>query len=91
VNPICRSCVERGKARPDAICHVFMAGERENSGRRTREGLSTDAGCVGGPACSSGEASAWCGGGGAKGPDCSWFVCSINRGCHVLGGVAWTD
>src|SRR5258705_12805049 len=53
--------------------------EREPSKRTTREELSTDARCVGGPVRSSGEPPAGRGGSGAKGPDCPWFVCSVNQ------------
>lgn len=53
--------------------------ERERFKRTNREKLSTDAGCVGGPVRSSGEAPAGRGGGGAKGPDCPRFVCSVNQ------------
>jgi hypothetical protein len=57
VSLVCGSCMEREKACPDAACRSsWPVGERERPKRRNREGLSTDAGCAGGPACSSCEA-----------------------------------
>ena len=54
-------------------------GEREPAKRLNRKAVSTVAGRAGGPAPSSGEASAGRGGGGAKGPGHLWCVRSINR------------
>jgi len=53
---VCGFCVERGKACPD-MASARVAGARGSvpSGRH-REGLSTGAGCAGGPARSSDEA-----------------------------------
>jgi hypothetical protein len=53
VNLVCGSRAERGKARPGTA--VRQGGERETPERLKREGLSTDPGRAGGPACSSGE------------------------------------
>ncbi len=60
------SRVEPVKACPDTVASL-MGVERETSKRRIREELSTEAGCAGGFACSSCEASAYRSGGGAKG------------------------
>ena len=54
-------------------------GEREPAKRLNRKAVSTVAGRAGGPARSSGEASAGRGGGGAKGPGHLWCVRPINR------------
>jgi hypothetical protein len=56
VNPACGFCAERGKAHADAAARQ-AAGEREGArpSGMTREALSTDAACAGGPARSSGE------------------------------------
>ena len=57
---ICCSCTERGKTHPDTAARTVtrprVATGSVPSGRN-REGLSTVAGCVGGPARSSEEAS----------------------------------
>jgi hypothetical protein len=55
VSLICCSCMERGKACPDTAGKLG-ASERERSKRLNRKGLSTVAGRVGGPVCSSEEA-----------------------------------
>ena len=75
VSPVCCSCTERGKACPDTAVRIVADGEREPAKRLTREAVSTVAGRAGGPARSSGEASAGRGGGGAK----AWCVRLINR------------
>jgi hypothetical protein len=54
-------------------------GSREFPKRMKREGQSTVAGRAGGPARSSGEVPARCGGGGAKGPAHLWFVHQVNQ------------
>jgi hypothetical protein len=55
VSLICCSRTERGKACPDSVTRVVVArGSAPGSGNC--EALSTDAGCAGGPACSSEEA-----------------------------------
>lgn len=52
---ICCFRTERGKACPDTVTRVVVArGSAPSSGNC--EALSTDAGCAGGPACSSDEA-----------------------------------
>ena len=79
VSPVCCSCTERGKARPDTAVRIVADGEREPAKRLTREAVSTVAGRAGGPARSSGEASAGRGGGGAKGPGHPLCVRLINR------------
>ncbi|MDT5186630.1 MAG: hypothetical protein QOI29_4788, partial [Mycobacterium sp.] len=79
VSPVCCSCTERGKACPDTAVRIVADGEREPAKRLTREAVSTVAGRAGGPARSSGEASAGRGGGGAKGPGHPWCVRLINR------------
>jgi hypothetical protein len=79
VSPICGFCRERGKARLDTAVHDRVDGEREPAERLNREAVSTVAGRAGGPARSSGEASAGRGGGAAKGPGHLWCVRSINR------------
>lgn len=53
---ICRSRMERGKTRPDSAAPVGDS-KREHSKRLNRKELSTVAGRVGGPVCSSEEAS----------------------------------
>ncbi|THJ25656.1 hypothetical protein E7Y31_23275, partial [Candidatus Frankia alpina] len=53
---VCGFRMERGKACHDTAAPVGW-GERERSKRLIREELSTDAGCAGGPARSSEEAS----------------------------------
>jgi hypothetical protein len=58
--------MERVKACPDTAAVPFAARGRPPSGR-IREGLSTVAGCAGGPARSSCEARAYRSVGGAKG------------------------
>jgi len=55
VSLVCCFYVERGKAHPDTGVVVKIARGSVPSGRN-RKGLSTDAGCAGGPARSSGEA-----------------------------------
>ena len=57
----------------------WRGGRRESAKRLNRKAVSTVAGRAGGPARSSGEASAGCGGGGAKGPGHPWCVRLINR------------
>ena len=79
VSPVCCSCTERGKACPDTAVRVEADGERESAERLNRKAVSTVAGRAGGPARSSGEASAGRGGGGAKGPGHPWCVRLINR------------
>jgi hypothetical protein len=55
VSLICCLRTERGKACPDTATGVVVAtGSAPGSGNC--EALSTDAGCAGGPACSSEEA-----------------------------------
>jgi hypothetical protein len=55
VSLICCFRTERGKACPDTVTGVVVArGSAPSSGNC--EALSTDAGCAGGPACSSEEA-----------------------------------
>jgi hypothetical protein len=61
--------MERVKACPDIAAVPFAARGRPPSGG-IREELSTVAGCAGGPARSSCEASAYRSGGGAKGRGC---------------------
>ena len=80
---ICGLRTERGKACPDTAARVAR-GSGPSS--RTCEGLSTDAGCAGGPACSSDEDPAGRGGVGAKGPGHPWLVRLANR--HP-GGASW--
>jgi hypothetical protein len=79
VSPVCCSCTERGKACPDTAVRLVAEGEREPAERLNRKAVSTVAGRAGGPARSSGEASAGRGGGGAKGPGHPWCVRLINR------------
>jgi len=74
VSPVCWFCTERGKACPDTA----VRGEREPAKRLNREAVSTVAGRAGGPARSSGEASAGRGGSGAKGAGSS-VVCSFDQ------------
>ena len=70
----------RDKACPDTAVRVCGGWrEREPAKRLNRKAVSTVAGRAGGPARSSGEASAGRGGGGAKGPGHLWCVRSINR------------
>jgi hypothetical protein len=91
VSPVCCSCMERGKACPDTAVRLVAEGEREPAKRLNREAVSTVAGPAGGPARSSGEASAGRGGGGAKGPGHPWTVRLINRkhaSGRSLGGQA---
>jgi hypothetical protein len=64
VSLICCSCTERGKAHLDTVvlgCGAaaswYGAATGSVSSGRNREGLSTVAGCAGGPTRSSGEAS----------------------------------
>ena len=77
---VCCSCAEREKACPDTAAPVrVVRGSVPGGGNR--EGLSTDAGCAGGLARGSCEASAGHGGRGAKGPGHLWFVRPVNRGC----------
>src|SRR5512132_2645502 len=77
VSLVCCSCTERGKAHPETTARGRCEGASQAGG--TRKGLSTDAGCAGGPACSSGEPPAWRGGRGAKGPGHRWLVRLVNR------------
>jgi hypothetical protein len=58
---------------------ISVEGDREPVKRLNRKAVSTVATRAGGPARSSGEASAGRGGGGAKGPGHLWCVRSINR------------
>jgi hypothetical protein len=96
----------RDKACPDTAVRIVADGEREPAERLTRKAVSTVAGCAGGPARSSGEASAGRGGGGAKGPGHPWCVRLINRerasgrsrvdrlkpsGCACVGGPGGQD
>jgi hypothetical protein len=55
VSLICCSRTERGKACPDIVIKVVVVRGSASSGRN-REALSTEAGCAGGPVCSSDEA-----------------------------------
>jgi hypothetical protein len=78
VNLICGFHAERGKACPDTTAVEAVRGSVPSS--MTCEELSTVAVWhAGGPARSSGEAPAWRGGGGAKGPDHLWLVRCVNR------------
>lgn len=74
VSLICCSRTELGKAWPGTAVMTTASWwwwrEGVSQAGRTGEGSSTDPGCAGGPARSSGEASALRGGGGAKGPGC---------------------
>jgi len=58
VSPVCRFCMERGKADADtaALAPEGAGGKRERAVRRKPEALSTVAGLAFGPAHSSGEA-----------------------------------
>jgi hypothetical protein len=55
VSLVCGFRMERGKACPDTVTGVPVPGGSASSSKNC-ETLSTDAGCAGGPACSSGEA-----------------------------------
>ena len=69
VSLICCSRTERGKAcTGSAIAAVWRRREGASQAGRSRKGLSTDPGRAGGPACSSADAPAERGGGGAKRP-----------------------
>src|SRR6266498_3579090 len=86
VSLVCCSRTKRGKARPDTAACPMAGGERECPKRaEPARGVSTVAGRAGGPARSSGEAPAWRGGGGAKGPGCPWLGSSGQPGGS--GGV----
>jgi hypothetical protein len=56
VSLVCGFCMERVKACPDSAARLAR-GEREQPKWKNHEGLSTDAGCAGGPTCSSDELS----------------------------------
>lgn len=73
VSLICCLHTERGKACPGSVAPGDGDDEREFPKRLNREGSSTDPGRAGGPACSSWEAPASRGGGGAKGPGHLWL------------------
>jgi hypothetical protein len=91
VSPVCCSCTERGKACPDTAVRVVKAdGERKPAKRLNRKAVSTVAGRAGGPARSSGEASAGRGGVEPRGRVICGGVRSINREQWFPGGVAWT-
>ena len=79
VSPVCCSCAERGKARPDTAVRVRRMARGSCRAAETVKAVSTVAGRAGGPARSSCEAPAGRGGGGAKGPGHLWCVRSINR------------
>src|SRR6478735_900773 len=90
VSPVCCSCAERGKARPDTAVHEEVGGEREPAKRLNRKAVSTVAGRAGGPARSSCEASAGRGEGGAKGPGHLWW-CSFDQPEAVVSGRSRMD
>ena len=78
-DPDLGSSTERVKACPDIAVERSAARGRAPSGG-IREGQSTVAGCAGGLARSSCEASAYRSGGGAKGRGCSgWWMRSTAR------------
>ncbi len=71
--------MERVKAHPGTVAGRLAASGRAPSGR-SREEQSTVAGCAGGLARSSCEASAYRSGGGAKGRGRpGWWMCSTER------------
>jgi|HubBroStandDraft_5_1064220.scaffolds.fasta_scaffold37300_2 hypothetical protein len=76
--------MERVKAHPEIAAGGPVARGRAPSDR-IREGQSTVAGCAGGLARSSCEASAYRSGGGAKGRGCSgsWVRSTIREEAHV--------
>lgn len=84
---ICCSRRERGKACPDTVVLVGTARGSVPSGGK-REGLSTVAGCAGGPVRSSDEASVM--GVERRGRAIRGWVRSVNRTLRS-GGAAWTS
>jgi hypothetical protein len=83
VSPACGFCAERGKAGADtAACSRPGCWGRGREGARTsgmtREALSTEAACAGGPARSSGEPAVMAGERRGR-VICGWFVWSTGR------------
>lgn len=82
---ICGFCVEQGKARPDTA-HLYWWAIGILLKREDREGVSTVAGCAGGPVRSSGEGAVM--GLERRGRVVRDFVHSTNR-MSSPGGVGW--
>ena len=92
MSPACGFCAERGKAHADtaALPWVFVSGlgrEGARTSGMTREALSTEAACAGGPARSSADPAVMAGerrGRVIRG----WFVWSTGRIREELHGRA---
>jgi hypothetical protein len=73
VSPVCGFRTERGKAHADAAALLVGWREGARTSGVTREALSTEAACAGGPARSSGEPAVMAGERRGR-VICGWFV-----------------